>query len=58
MNTIIVKESSIVLTFSKDDFDYIKYDPKNNQLIILDLESYRTYRKLNEVSIELIDKVK
>jgi len=25
-----VKESSIVLTFSKDDFDYIKYDPKNN----------------------------
>ena len=39
MNIIIVKESSIVLTFSKDDFDYIKYDPKNNMLIILDLES-------------------
>ncbi len=30
MNTIIVKELSIVLTFSKDDFDSIKYDPKNN----------------------------
>jgi len=27
------------LIFSKDDFDYIKYDPKNNMLIILDLES-------------------
>jgi hypothetical protein len=25
-----VIELSIVLTFSKDDFDSIKYDPKNN----------------------------
>ena len=33
-------------------------DPKNSQLIILDLESPTTYRKLNEVSIELINKVK
>ena len=40
------------------DFDYIKYDPKNNKLIILDLESPTTYRKLNEVSIELINKLK
>ena len=33
-------------------------DPKNNQLIILDLESPTTYRKLNEVSIEVIKKLK
>jgi hypothetical protein len=40
------------------DFDYIKYDPKNNKLIILDLESPTTYRKLNEVSLALINKLK
>lgn len=33
-------------------------DPKNSQLIILDLESPTTYRKLNEVSIEVIKKLK
>lgn len=52
--------NSFDIYFNKNDFDYIQYQRKDNilQLILLNLESTKTQRKLNEVSIELINKIK
>jgi hypothetical protein len=43
--------------FNKDDFDYIKYKPESN-LIVLDLDSNKTQRKLNEIVVELLNHLK
>ena len=42
-------------SFNKEDFDYIKYEPT---LIVLDLDSSKTQKKLNKIAIELIDHLK
>jgi hypothetical protein len=44
-------------SFNKDDLDYIKYEPESN-LIVLDLDSNKTQRKLNEIVVELINHLK
>jgi hypothetical protein len=43
--------------FSKDDFDYIIYEPDDN-LIVLDLDSVKTQNKLKLIAYELIDELK
>jgi hypothetical protein len=44
-------------SFNKDDFDYLKYDP-DNKLIVLDLDSAKTLKKLNKIVAELIPRLK
>ena len=44
-------------SFNRDDFDYIKYEPEN-KLIILDLDSNKTLKKLNEIVEDLICQLK
>ena len=44
-------------SFNKDNFDYLKYDP-DNKLIVLDLDSNKTLRKLNKIVVELISHLK
>jgi hypothetical protein len=42
-------------SFNKEDFDYIKYEPT---LIVLDLDSAKTQKKLNKIAIGFIDHLK
>ena len=44
-------------SFNRDDFDYLKYEPEN-KLIVLDLDSNKTLKKLNKIVVELISHLK